>query len=168
LEKRRSKPSHSCGLFLAEGPDEPLQVAVRQEVVARRIDWQTLDTIDSGAFDGLFENERRCGFKLDEAPTYVLSWCGLRRTTTIFWAHHLLLDGWSVSQFLEVSEATHLCAAIVLDQLQSRPYRDYIAWLKAGRPTAGATGAKPSRALSYRPWALTVRRPVQSRPKSVP
>ena len=122
--------------FLVEGLDEPLQVVRRQvKLPWEQLDWQTLGVAEQSAlFDALLDDERRCGFKLSEAPLMRLKLVRIAPNHRRFlWSyHHLLLDGWSVALVLrEVSEGYEaLRRGNPLPPTNSRPYRDYIAWLQ--------------------------------------
>ncbi|HWS85805.1 MAG TPA: condensation domain-containing protein, partial [Pyrinomonadaceae bacterium] len=123
-------------VFLTEGLDEPLQV-VRQHVELpwEYLDWQASDAGEQSArFEALLDEERRCGFRPNEAPLMRLKLVRLGpRHHRFLWSyHHLLLDGWSVALVLrEVSEGYEaLRRGHAAPPTGSRPYRDYIAWLQ--------------------------------------
>ena len=78
--------------------------------------------------------DRAQGFDLTRAPLLRLHLIRLSEQTFHFiWSfHHVLLDGWSVSQLLSqvfaCYHANRQDRSISLPA--SRPYRDYIAWLQ--------------------------------------
>ena len=137
--------------FMWEGLDQPLQV-VRG---AAELPWEDED------LRGLAEAEQqrrladyvresgRRGFKLSRAP---LMRCALLRTGEdvyefVFGYHHLLLDGWSAALLLRelvlLYEGLKEGREVRLEE--TRPFRDYIAWLR--RQDLGAAEAYWRRAL---------------------
>jgi hypothetical protein len=79
------------------------------------------------------EADRRAGFDLRTAPLFRLLLVRLEdRLWNLAWTqHHLLLDGWSVSQVLRELFAVY--TALLRGQsprlAQPRPFREYIEWL---------------------------------------
>lgn len=122
--------------FVWEETTEPLQAVFRDVKTPLELqDWRGL----RGA-----EQEERLqahlaetlskGFNLTRAPLQSLTLIRMSDEVSEFiWSyHHLLLDGWSVSLIL--GEIITLYEAFCQGQKpqleKSRPYRDYIAWLK--------------------------------------
>ena len=123
-------------LFLWDEIDEPLQV-VRREV---SISWEEKDWREGGEpgqrLRDYLESDRVEGFDLARAP---LARFLLVRETDDSWRlvwsfHHLLLDGWSAPRVFQ--QAWNAYSEETLSQEISRPFRDYIAWLKDRDPAA--------------------------------
>ncbi|HEX6292209.1 MAG TPA: amino acid adenylation domain-containing protein [Herpetosiphonaceae bacterium] len=122
--------------FLWEDLDTPLQVVrepVRLQII--RHDWRDQPVaVQAERLAAFMEDDRVRGFDLRSAPLLRLSLLQLSETTHQFiWtAHHLLLDGWSMSHVLAQVLACYTAwrggAAAALES--SRPYREYIAWLQ--------------------------------------
>nr|AWI62626.1 nonribosomal peptide synthetase [Cystobacter sp.] len=123
--------------FQWEGLEEPVQI-VHQRV---ELAWQVLDWSDrtphaqAEAFEALLEGDRREGFEPDAPPLMRVKLVRLREDEhELVWSlHHLLLDAWS--GLLVFREFITLYAARCLGTPERlapvRPYRDYIAWLRA-------------------------------------
>jgi amino acid adenylation domain-containing protein len=121
--------------FVHKNVVEPLQI-VRQRVMLPWVqhDWRPLlRSEQQSRLMSLLEAERR-GFDLSEAPLMRLTLIQLAPEVFHFvWSyHHLLLDGWSVSLILkEVRDRySTLSQEEQLLTVETRPYRDYIAWLQ--------------------------------------
>jgi amino acid adenylation domain-containing protein len=122
--------------FAWEGLDEPLQVVrKRVRLPLQTEDWRGLDP-DSQAerLDQFFARERERGFDLTSAPLMRVSLIRTAEETYRFvWSyHHVLVDGWSVPvilkdvfDFYEALDQGHECRLT-----PSRPFRDYIVWLR--------------------------------------
>ena len=121
--------------FVWEGLNEPLQV-VREKV---ELPWEELDWRDSTPSEQeermkeFLKTDRRTGFDLSKAPLMRLTLVRIDDNTSRFiWSyHHIVIDGWSLPvlfrELLTFYEAFRQGAEI--DVPQSRPFRDYIAWL---------------------------------------
>ncbi|HVR99983.1 MAG TPA: condensation domain-containing protein, partial [Thermoanaerobaculia bacterium] len=110
---------------------EPLQLLHRHaELPFRTLDWQGLPGDERRErLERFLEEDRRQGFDLSAPPLTRLTWIrlGPRRCWLVWSHHHLVLDGWSVSQlFAEVSAVYEGRTAPAV----RRPYRDYIDWLR--------------------------------------
>lgn len=122
--------------FLWEGLDAPLQV-VRQRITLpwSEVDWRDMaPTEQQQQLDALLHDQESRGFDLTRAPlmrfhlvriaddAYTLIWC----------LHHILLDGWSISLLLREIFTVYraLVAGQVIELPQTRPYHDFITWLK--------------------------------------
>ncbi len=122
-------------VFLWEDLDAPLQVVQRGVALPlRRLDWSGREPeAQRAALEDLLQAERRDPFDLARAPLLRATLIRMSAALHQFvWCnHHLLLDGWSVSQML--AEALTLYEGMRAGrepQLPpTRPYRDYIAWL---------------------------------------
>jgi len=122
--------------FVWEGVKKPVQIVQRQvELPLIQEDWRALSSAaQTQKWEARIQAERARGFVLAEAPLLRLVLVRVAEDTHQFlWSfHHLLLDGWSV--FLVLKEVLAIYQSLSLGrepQLQrSRPYKDYIAWLK--------------------------------------
>jgi len=122
--------------FAWEGLDEPLQLVLRG--VAPRFavdDWSGLpDAAAAGRWQALLAADQEEGFDLRQPPLMRLT---LVRTSPATWRllwsfHHLICDGWSfplvVADLLAAYEAARRGTSPSRER--SRPFRDYIAWLR--------------------------------------
>jgi hypothetical protein len=122
--------------FLWEGLDEPLQIVRRDaEPVWELDDWRGLDPAGQEARLARFlEEDCARGFDFSRAPLMRMFLFRLSDESWQFvWSHHhLLLDGWSLPVLF--SQSFKAYAALVqgqpLNGERSRPFRDYIAWLR--------------------------------------
>ena len=122
--------------FIIDKLDEPLQlVRKRVPLSLKQYDWRGMSAEQQqGALEAYLQEDRRSGFDFSSAP--------LMRLTVIFvaddrqyivWSiHHLIIDGWCTSLILNkvfaLYEAYSEGRSIHLQR--TRPFRDYIAWLK--------------------------------------
>ena len=121
--------------FVYENVVEPLQIVRRRVTVPWvQYDWRALsESEQQSRLRCLLEAERR-GFDLSDAPLIRLTLIRLAPEAYHFiWSyHHLLLDGWSVSLILK--EVQDRYAALLQEKqlliAETRPYREYIAWLQ--------------------------------------
>ncbi len=109
----------------------PSQVVHRRAAMpVEAHDWRGRET----EVDGFLAADRTRGFDLTQAPLMRLSVLrtGPEEHLLAWTHHHLLLDGWSVA--LVVAQVFTLYEALVRgesrDLERSRPFRDYIAWLR--------------------------------------
>jgi amino acid adenylation domain-containing protein len=115
------------------------------QVVHRRVrlpieihDWRDRQPEDLAGF---LAEDRKRGLDLAQAPLLRLSVLrtGPEEHLLVWTHHHLLLDGWSVA--IVVGQVLTLYEGLVRGESRelerSRPYRDYIAWLR--RQDLGAT-----------------------------
>ncbi|HEY7489757.1 MAG TPA: amino acid adenylation domain-containing protein, partial [Candidatus Tectomicrobia bacterium] len=122
--------------FIGETLKEPVQVVQRQaQLPVEQQDWRRLSAVEQEArLEAFLQADRRCGFRLSEAPLMRLAIMRLADDAYRFvWSyHHLLLDGWSVPILLQEVFAFYeaFCCAQDLHLEACRPYRDYIVWLK--------------------------------------
>ncbi len=122
--------------FVWEDLDEPLQVVYKDvQLPFEILDWRDLPQQQREKdFLDLLETERRRGLELTEAPLMriVLIQADDAVFHLIWNHHHLLMDGWGLPIILrEVMifyEAFSNGRSLSLPQ--TRPYRDYIAWLQ--------------------------------------
>ncbi|MEU5633346.1 non-ribosomal peptide synthase/polyketide synthase [Streptomyces rishiriensis] len=113
---------------------EPLLVVQRRATVpVTHLDWRDLGEDERRRrLRDLLARDRADGIDLARAPLQRLLLARVSDTAVrVVWSfHHLLLDGWSLFQVLSDVFACHAGAAD--DALPDRrPYRDYVAWLRA-------------------------------------
>jgi amino acid adenylation domain-containing protein/non-ribosomal peptide synthase protein (TIGR01720 family) len=122
--------------FIWEEVDEPLQAVFREvETPLEFQDWRGAPIAEQEErLQAHLREILQRGFKLSRPPLQRLTLIQMsERVSEFIWSyHHLLLDGWSVSLIL--GEIITLYEAFCQGQKpqldKSRPYRDYIAWLK--------------------------------------
>ncbi|HSF38965.1 MAG TPA: non-ribosomal peptide synthase/polyketide synthase [Thermoanaerobaculia bacterium] len=123
--------------FFTTGSGRPVQVVERNTRLPLRVeDWRGLAVERQPAdLDELARRERQEGFELAKAPLMrqILIRVGEREHHLIWTYHHLLMDGWSVPLVLrELADAYRaFTTGEPLELREARPYRDYIAHLKA-------------------------------------
>ncbi|MDO0924516.1 non-ribosomal peptide synthase/polyketide synthase [Streptomyces sp. TG1A-8] len=114
-------------------PEPLLVVQRRASVPVTHLDWRELTGDERRArLAELLERDRAEGVDLSAAPLQRLVLARVSDTAVqVVWSfHHLVLDGWSLFQVLTDVFACHAGAAP--DALPDRrPYRDYVAWLRA-------------------------------------
>ncbi|HEX5885260.1 MAG TPA: condensation domain-containing protein, partial [Pyrinomonadaceae bacterium] len=122
--------------FMWEGLDEPVQIVNHQvKLSLKQLDWSELAPAQQQQqLDNYLEAERKQDFNLAEAPLMRLVLIRISSGVYKFiWTyHHLILDGWcyglllgKVFTFYEAfSEGREV------ELKQTRPFRDYIAWLR--------------------------------------
>ncbi|WP_456407429.1 amino acid adenylation domain-containing protein [Caldithrix abyssi] len=150
--------------FVWEDLEEPLQVVYHEVELPFDVqDWSNLPKDQQKAqIDALIDTERQKGFDLNEAPLMRIKLIRLNENEVFFlWSHHhLLFDGWGFAIILkelfqlyegyEKNQAVHLPAA--------RPFRDYIAWLKAQDMQKAEAFWRKKLAGFYAPTPLVVDR----------
>src|SRR6185436_16049366 len=122
--------------FVWEAVKKPVQVVQQQvELPLIQYDWRALSSTEqTEKWEELIQAERMRGFVLSKAPLLRIVLARVADDTYQFlWSfHHLLLDGWSV--FLVLKEVLTIYQSLTRGrepQLErSRPYRNYVAWLK--------------------------------------
>ena len=122
--------------FAWQGLPEPVQIVHRSAQAAfRQLDWRDR-VVGEAELAALAADERRAGFDFTRPPLQriVLARLDDDRHRLIWSSHHILLDGWSISQLVgEVFTLYRDGAALPA----AGRYRDYIAWLQ-GRDTAAS------------------------------
>lgn len=122
--------------FIWEGLDQPLQVVHQHlRVTIEQHDWQALALAEQAArLEELFQTARVRGFELGTLPLLRLALIRLADHAYQFVMinHYMLLDGWTEQQ---LRKEVLLCYAAFAQQPPpdlppSRPYRDYIAWVR--------------------------------------
>jgi amino acid adenylation domain-containing protein len=131
-------------LFLWEKQDQPLQAVRRQvELPWQEHDWRDLPEAEREERLATFLREDHArGFELNQAPltrVALIRWTD--EESKLVWSYsHLVLDGWSLA--LVVGELRTIYTAWQSggepDLPASRPYRDYISWLKRQDPERAA------------------------------
>ncbi|HEY4464928.1 MAG TPA: condensation domain-containing protein, partial [Streptosporangiaceae bacterium] len=123
-----------------EGVAEPLQVIHSQVTLpVTRHDWRSLPEHERDQrLAQLLAGDRAAGLDLTRPPLLRLAIARLPGDQVMLaWTgHHLLLDGWSLSQVL--ADVFHQYAANVSGraprQPARRPFRDYLHWLRGQDP----------------------------------
>ncbi|HTG34807.1 MAG TPA: amino acid adenylation domain-containing protein, partial [Thermoanaerobaculia bacterium] len=129
--------------FVWEEMEAPFQVVCRRvKIPFQRGDWRGLSPREQELRLELFrEQDRRAGFDLTAAPLLRISVFELGDDLhRMVWSfHHLLLDGLSVALVMRrvIGCYQALCGRQPAPPQSSRPFRDYISWLK-GCDLAGA------------------------------
>ncbi len=126
--------------FVWEGRDEPQQVVFRKVRLAfEHHDWRGLDAAEQERrVEELLAADRARPFRLSKAPLLRVTLAQLApdRFRCAWTYHHLLLDGWSAVRVMgEVAELYRAFAqGRDADLPPSRPFGDYIAWLRKQDP----------------------------------
>ena len=122
--------------FVWEGLNQPLQIVYQQlKLPFEQQDWRHLSSSEHQQllFDCL-QADRIRGFDLSIAPLMRFGLIQLSKDSyQLIWTHHhLILDGWSTPILMkEVFTFYEACCRGQAPHLErSRPYRDYIAWVK--------------------------------------
>ena len=128
--------------FVGQARQEPAQVVHRRvELPLTQQDWRQLTPREQQArLDAYLQSDRALGFNLASPPLMRLAllWVADERYQLVWSHHHILLDGWCIPLLLQEVFA-HYTATQNGQKLhleRSRPYRDYIAWLKRQDLTA--------------------------------
>ena len=141
--------------FVWEGISEPLQVVRKEvELPLNHLDWSDLNPAEAQErYSAFLEMDRARGFDLSRPPLIRLTLIELARGDYRFvWTtHHVLSDGWSTPVVVQELFTLYGRQDAVLPA--SRPFRDYVAWLRDQDPTeaerfwraelAGITAATP-------------------------
>lgn len=122
--------------FVWSEQNDPVQGVMRQvQIPLLYEDWRNLPPVEQAQkLEHFLQQDRVRGFKLSHPPLMRLTLFQTSETSYEFvWTHHhILMDGWCCSlvqnEFLHCYEA--LCNGRGYQPESSRPYRDYIAWLK--------------------------------------
>ena len=122
--------------FVWEGLDEPLMVVLKGvEVTLEQQDWRGLSpSMQQEKLETYLRADRLRGFQMTRAPLIRLALLQVDENTYqfILTFHHILMDGWSfpliLKEFFAFYEVFSKGEDLSLEP--SRPYRDYISWLK--------------------------------------
>jgi amino acid adenylation domain-containing protein/non-ribosomal peptide synthase protein (TIGR01720 family) len=127
--------------FAWDGLAAPIQIVQRSvELPWTEEDWRGLDAAAiETRWRAFLRADRERGFDLERPPLMRLALlrCGERSWRFAWSHHHLLLDGWSLAILLKEVMALYASSALghAASSLESpRPYRDYVAWLRAQDP----------------------------------
>nr|UYH37512.1 AMP-binding protein [Myxococcaceae bacterium MCy9487] len=131
--------------FAWKQQSEPVQVVLpRVSVTLRSHDLRALTPAEQQQrLEAELEADRLRGFKPAKAPLMKLSLFRNRddEARLVWTFHHLLLDGWCLPLLLQ--EVLSCYQSYLQGQVprlgQSRPFRDYVAWLKRQDPEAART-----------------------------
>jgi non-ribosomal peptide synthetase component F/alpha-ketoglutarate-dependent taurine dioxygenase/acyl carrier protein len=123
-------------VFVWKTLDEPRQVVLRQvEVNLYYQDWRGLESsLQQQQLEDFLTSDRQQGFNLSKPPLIRLALFQLSNLSyQLVWSHHhILLDGWCLSilfnELLSFYQAINSGQNLYLEP--SRPYKDYIAWLR--------------------------------------
>lgn len=122
--------------FVWKNIDKPMQVVGRRAELPFKIeDWRNLEATEQEVrFDAYLAEDRRRGFKLNQAPLLriVLFQTGNDTYKFLLSHHHILVDGWSMSLVFKEALALYhaLCNGRELELEPALPFKDYIAWLQ--------------------------------------
>ncbi len=122
--------------FLWERSDKPLQVVLKKvKMPWSEQDWRSLALAQQQQLlNTLLDVDRERGFEIANAPLMrmALMRSGEDKYQFVWSFHHLLLDGWSAD--LVIKEVFARYKGIIAGEeamiSESRPYKDYIAWLQ--------------------------------------
>jgi len=122
--------------FVWKTQDEPRQVVMRQvEVALNYRDWRHIESnVQQQQLEQFLKEDSEQSFNLSKPPLMRLAMLHFSDTNYHFvWSHHhILIDGWCL--FILFKELLSFYQAIAKDQdlhiQPSRPYQDYINWLK--------------------------------------
>ncbi|MGH9765148.1 MAG: condensation domain-containing protein, partial [Blastocatellia bacterium] len=123
--------------FVWRDLEEPLQVVLKTVALDfDERDWRCFtDEQQAKRLESLILDDRRSAFDLAAPPLARLILIRLSDETFQFiWSHHhLVSDGWSTALILKEVLACYeaLSSSLAPAFTRPRPYRDYIAWLKA-------------------------------------
>jgi len=124
--------------FLWEGQDEPLQIVFKMvEVTLEQQDWREFSpSQQQNKLETYLQKDRLRGFQMTKPPLIRLALFQVSESTYqfIFTFHHILIDGWSVPLILQevfkFYEVFNTGKDLDLLFEPTRPYKDYITWLK--------------------------------------
>ncbi len=160
--------------FVWEDLEEPLQVVYQEvDLPLEYLDWtQKPEKQQNADIEQLIVEERRKGVELTEAPLMRLKLIKLNADEHYFiWSHHhLLFDGWGfaivLKELFQFYESFAQNRPVQLPPV--RPFRDYIAWLKAQDPQKAEAFWRKKLAGFYAPTPLMVDRRTREEGKGYP
>jgi acyl carrier protein len=122
--------------FVWKSQDEPLQVVLRRVDVPFELhDWRHLSPSErQSRLAEYLEEDRRRGFDLARAPLLRLALLqtGAETFEFVWTQHHILMDGWCrpliVNEWVQLYSA--FCVGAKAELEPTRPYRDYMSWLR--------------------------------------
>ena len=130
--------------FVWSGLKQPVQVVQRRAAIPIALeDWRGKNPVQvEHALETFLAADAKRGFNLTRPPLARVLVAHATDSSFIFvWTyHHLLLDGWSLTQSLKEVFVTYRerCAGRSVPPVQSRQFRDYVAWMRQC-PTDAAT-----------------------------
>jgi thioesterase domain-containing protein/acyl carrier protein len=122
--------------FVWKNQDQPLQfVLQRVEVTFEKQDWRGLSSSQQQEqLEAVLSADRSQGFNLTKPPLMRFALFQIDKDTYHFvWTqHHILMDGWCLPLLLKEVLALYkaFCTNRDLSLQLSRPFKDYIVWLK--------------------------------------
>jgi thioesterase domain-containing protein/acyl carrier protein len=122
--------------FVWKNQDQPLQfVLQRVEVTLEKQDWRGLSSSQQQEqLEAVLSADRSQGFNLTKPPLMRFALFQIGKDTYHFlWTqHHILMDGWCLPLILNEVLAFYkaFCTNRDLSLQPSRPFKDYIVWLK--------------------------------------
>src|ERR687885_1169755 len=122
--------------FVWKNQEQPLQfVLQRVEVTLEKQDWRGLSSSQQQEqLEAVLSADRCQGFNLTRPPLMRLALFQIAENTYHFlWTqHHILMDGWCLPLILKEVLAFYkaFCTNRDLSLQPSRPFKDYIVWLK--------------------------------------
>ncbi|WP_460060383.1 non-ribosomal peptide synthase/polyketide synthase [Pseudomonas sp. H2_H09] len=121
--------------FVWQDLEQPLQFVMDHlEVPLRELDWRGCADIEQRV-QALADSERVQGFDLDQPPLQRIILVRLDDNShQLVWTyHHILIDGWSISQLIGEVLAQYSGQALA----PALPYEHYIGWLQRQDARAG-------------------------------
>ncbi|HKY29367.1 MAG TPA: condensation domain-containing protein, partial [Pyrinomonadaceae bacterium] len=122
--------------FVWKSQDEPLQCVLHQvDLRLMKHDWRTLSEEQQREhLQEYLEEDRKQGFELAKPPLMRLALFQMRNQEhhLVLTHHHIVLDGWCRPIMDEEVRNLYdgFCKGEVTHLPPTRPYRDYIVWLK--------------------------------------
>ncbi|MFQ5435370.1 MAG: condensation domain-containing protein, partial [Anaerolineae bacterium] len=156
--------------FLSAGVKEPVQLVYKQVTLpVVQEDWQALTTAEQESkLDAFTAAECVRGFDLSQPPLLRLALLKMAADAVRFvWTfHHILMDGWSLPILLQEVFAFYemLHAGKMAKLPPTRPFRDYIIWLKKQNVAQAAAFWRKTLAGFTAPTPLSVRSSHQQMP----
>lgn len=122
--------------FVWKSQDEPLQVVLRRvHLPLEHHDWRDLSPSQrQSRLAEYLEEDRRRGFDLARAPLLRLALLqtGAETFEFVWTQHHILMDGWCrpliINEWVQLYSS--FCIGAEPELEPTRPYRDYINWLR--------------------------------------
>lgn len=150
--------------FVWKDQDEPLQVVLRH--VTLPIEWHDArglsESEQAARVQAHLDADRARGFDLSKAPLMRLALfqTGPQTIQFVWTLHHILMDGWCRPVIFKEFTNTYwaLCKGIEHRLEPSRPYGDYVAWLKRQDLSEAEAFWRKNLAGYTEPTALGVKR----------
>lgn len=148
--------------FLNVAGKEPIQLVQKQVTLpVFTEDWQAFDAeTQANKLNAFTESEREKGFDLAKPPLMRLALLrtGQHAVRFVWTFHHILLDGWSLPILLQEVFACYEMnrSGETMPLPPTRPFRDYIVWLKKQNVAQAAAFWQERLAGFYAPTPLVV------------